>query len=177
MKDRHRDIFGQARVEARLDMLSDAKDKPIQPTTQELDAAAKLAEQSAIEQVGEDSEKRFSAYAKHLEIVKSVRNANPLDDVYRGIDKWILFREDQGLPELPVQVKSSYRDARLYKHGDPNTGRKPDPCFTRLHETEIVINCGRAVKPKAFRRQMMDEVRRIKLALNADPTLTKYIKD
>ena len=169
----NRDVFGQARLEAIL--IANHEAEGMAPA-EILDQVARKAELKAIEDMGEESENRFSVYARRLPIVKSVRNPTPEEDVYRGIDKWILFTENQGLPELPVQVKSSYHDAKRYKYGDPNTGRRPDPCFTRLHGMQIVLNCGRSVKPGTFRKQLHEEMRRIRLTLKGNPSLTKYIQ-
>lgn len=167
----HKDVFGQARLEA---ILKANHETGGMAPAEVLDQAARKAELTAIEKMGEESEDRFSVYARRLPIVKSVRNSTPEEDVYRGIDKWILFTGDQGLPEMPVQIKSSYHDAKRYKYGDPNTGKRPDPCFTRLHEIEIVLNCGRSVKPGAFKKQLHEEMRRIRLTLKGNPSLTKH---
>jgi hypothetical protein len=173
MENRDRDVFGKARREAILDKIHETGGAA---TADVLDQAARTAENRAIEKMGEESEKRFVAYARQTDIVKSVRNANPLEDVYRGIDKWISLRDDQGLPELPVQVKSSYGDRKVYMYGDPETGQKPDPAFRRLHGMEIVVNCGRAVKLKDFKKQLHEETRRIKLMLKGNPFLVNFIK-
>jgi hypothetical protein len=173
MENRDRDVFGRARRDAILDKIHETGGTA---TSDVLDEAARIAQNRAIEKMGEESERRFVAYARQTDTVKSVRNASPEDDVYRGIDKWITLREDLGLPELPVQVKSSFHDARLYKQGDANTGRGPDPAFTRLHGMEIVLNCGRSVKLKFFKKQLHEETRRIKLMLKGNPSLVNFIK-
>ena len=177
MENRDRDVFGRARSEAVLDAIHNSINETGKtPSTDVLDQVGRKAVNKKIEEIGEESEGRFVAYARLTDIVKSVRNSKPLDDVYRGIDKWIQLRDAEGLPELPVQVKSSYKDARLYKQGNPNTGEKPDPAFTHLHGIEIVVNCGRAVNLKAFKKQLRMEVRRVKLMLKGDPSLTNFIK-
>jgi hypothetical protein len=169
----NRDVFGRARQEAMLDAIRETGGTA---TAEILDKAAKKAQSDAIEKMGEESERRFNAFARKTDCVKYVRNSSPLEDVYRGIDKWMQLREDQGLPELPVQVKSSYKDVRLYKYGDPNMCTKPDPAFTHLHGIEIVLNCGRSVNLKAFKKQLHEETRRVKLTLKADPSLVRFIK-
>jgi hypothetical protein len=173
MENKDRDVFGRARQEAVLDKIHETAGTA---SAQVLDQVARKAEGRAIEKMGEESERRFVAYAKRTDIVKFVRNASPQDDVFRGIDKWVTLSEDLELPELPVQVKSSFRDVRLYKYGDPNTGRKPDPAFTHLNGIEIVLNCGRAVNPKNFKKQLHEEIRRIRLTLKGNPSLADSIK-
>ena len=169
----NKDIFGQARQEAIFNTIHESGGTA---TAEVIDKAARKAESEAIIKIGEESEEKFDTFAKLTDIIKSGTDSSSYEDVYRGIDKWVLLREDQELPGLPVQVKSSYRDCRLYKYGDPNKGIKPDPAFIRLHGIEIVLNCGPSVKPKAFRKQLHEEIRRIKLTLKGDPSLIKFTK-
>ena len=177
MENRDRDVFGRARTDAVLDAIHDSiSETGKTPPTDVLDQVGRKAVNKKIEEIGEESERRFVAYARLTDTVKSVRKSKPLDDVYRGIDKWIQLRDTEELPELPVQVKSSYKDVRLYKQGNPNTGEKPDPAFTHLHGIEIVINCGRAVSLKAFKKQLREEVRRVKLTLKGNPSLINFVK-
>lgn len=168
----NRDVFGKARQEAIFDEIHKTEGTA---TTEVLDLVARKAELKAIENMGEESEGRFIAYARRTDIVKTVRNASPQEDVFRKIDKWITLNEE-GLPELPVQVKSSYRDVRLFKYGNPETGRRPDLGFTKLHGIEIVLNCGRSVKLRTFKKQLHEEIRRVRLMLKGDPSLANHIK-
>ena len=176
MKERNnRDIFGRARREACLDLIH-ATDG--MASNADLEQAARIAQQKVIEKVGNGSEKRFVYYALHSGMVKSVRIPDSIEgalgDVYDKIDGWVTLNPEFGLPELPYQVKSSRRDAKLFKEGDPNTKIKPDSGFTRLHGLMIVINSGPSVKQAGFRRQLEEEIQRIKPILKAHPSYANF---
>jgi len=168
-----RDRFGVARREAILDELTVTGGKA---SNKDLDQAARKAELAAIEKVGIESESRFDSFSARFRTISSVRPPTPEEDTYRKIDRWVTFKEELSLPEWPVQIKSSYRDARLFKFGDPNTNKKPDPGFISLHGLIIVINCGPSVKYKSFRRQAYQEITRIKSILDTNPSFIKLIE-
>lgn len=149
------DLFGRARLDAMLEAIGKGK-----KSTEELYEAARMAENNAIQAVGEKSERRFNAYARHLKIVKSVREGSPADDL-NGIDKWITLSDIYKLPELPVQVKSSFKDVRKFK--------KDDRRFLNRRMIEIVVNCGPSVKPRVLKNQLLSEIRRIKDTLGVIP--------
>jgi len=146
-KERH-NAFSNARMNAVFDSIRQGNSSP-----DELIKAAREAELDKIVEIRMKSEKRFKYYAKRLKAIKSFREADPLDDVYEGIDFWVSLDEKFNLPELPVQIKSSFKDVTAFKQGVP---------FERPKGIEIVTNTGPSTKFKGFNRQIFEEISRIK---------------
>jgi hypothetical protein len=166
MKDRVRytDIFGYERRNALLDAIH-ATDGTA--SFDQLKQVVRKAEMKSIEKVGEDSEKKFLKYASHLDNIFFVQNAHPQEDVYKGVDMWIRFKKGEGLPDLPVQVKSSFKDVDAFRENSNYLKRK---CL------EIVINCGPKVTEENFKIQFRGEIKRIKASITANPSLLNSIK-
>jgi len=135
-------------------------------TNQELEKAVRKAETIFVQKIGDRSEKKFMEFAKRIGDIKSVFKPSCEDDVFNGIDMWLKFNDTLGLPNLPVQVKSSDRDVNMFK-----TKRH----YIKHAGMEIVINCGPTVSLKMFRNQLTKEVSRIKNALISNPELYKNL--
>lgn len=153
------------RISAIFDMIrvTDGKALP-----EDLIKAGRIAQKKISDKIGEKSERHFTDLARTFEFVASIRNSNPSDDVYCGIDKWITFTTDQKLPELPVQVKSSPNAVQYYKHGNSSNGNTPDPAFKKLRGLEIVVCCGGMISKIQLKHQLNREIKRIKIILESD---------
>jgi hypothetical protein len=164
-----RDIFKREREKAILETLTKTHSGA---SFEEIEEAKKRAEHEAIQRVGEKSERRFLYYSKNLKrIVERVRPGSFDDDYYNSTDAWLKLSQKFNLPqELPVQVKSSYKDARIFKFGDPDTGREPNKNFIKRNGVMIVVNCGPSVKQRDLKKQFLDEIRRIQGMLGIEST-------
>lgn len=143
-----KDRFSRARVQAILTAYSNGVRDP-----DGLIEAAQNKQREIGITIGIRSENRFDRLALQMPIVKSVRNASPINDAYDGIDKWVEFTPNVNLPPLPVQVKSSDKRVEKYKESRE---------FIALCGMEIVINCGPKISKEEFRKQFNSEVQRIK---------------
>ena len=168
---RNFDLFAQRRLDAMISAHSRGL-----TSSEELVEAARMAEQRAIEEIGAATENRFLTFSKMVKSIKEVRNGTPQEDVYRGIDKWVIFKRHLNLLALPVQIKSSDKDVRKYKYGDPQKNTGPNPGFIKLQGVLMVINCGPSVKPEYFKKQIYLETRRIRNILEVNPSLADLIK-
>jgi hypothetical protein len=136
-------------------------------SSEQLEQAAKKAELKSIEKVGDNSEKRFFKYVSRLEGVFFVQTAHPHEDVYKAVDMWIRFKKSENLPDLPVQVKSSFKDVDAFRE---------NPNYVKRHGIEIVINCGPKISDEDFKHQFNNEIRRIRASLKDNPSLLDPIK-
>jgi prophage maintenance system killer protein len=127
----------------------------------ELTQAAKTAETEAIQAMGFASELRFDKYLAYAKSIKNVRDASCYEDAFEAIDKWLEYENSRDLPELPVQIKSSFKDVREFRK---NTKYK------QRNGIEIVVNCGPSIKYKGLMRQLLSEKRRIRNLLKAYQT-------
>lgn len=175
----NRDAFGQARRDAVLNAIHESiSETGKSPSTDVLDRVARKAEGKVIERIGNQSEKRFVEFASKSLIVKSVVNANPLNDVYDAIDKWTLFIDGFNLPPIPVQIKSSPRGVDVFKYGDPSQNKRPNASFQKLHGLMMVLNCGPSVKnPDLFDKQLRREIGRIVQIMDNDHPAAKHLTD
>ncbi len=160
---KERGVFAQEKLNAMFNLIHETDGKA---KGDDVIRAGEIALHKAIQRVGDNSEIRFTDYAKHLRIVKNVRDSTPDEDVYDGIDKWILFQPEFGLPELPVQIKSSGKDVSLFMNGDPKKGILPDPNYTKAKGIMVVVYCGTSIEKIDLKRQLNCESRRIKRLLN-----------
>lgn len=146
--------ISEARLNFMLDAYSAGKTSP-----QELEAAARGITNRIAARVGKRAEDKFTEFALSLNKVKALRNASINDDVFQGIDKWISFNDELGIPTLPVQIKSSEKGVKEYKKTRQ---------FKNLNEAVIVINCSYKVTKDYFGKQLESETRRILKILNKD---------
>ena len=158
------DRFKRARLRAMLQAQSEGK-----TTNEQLDHAAKQAENRITERTGNQSEKRFEEFALRSPMVKTFTKASALSDVFEGIDGWIKMVDGFKLPPLPVQIKSSFRGVELFKHGDPTQGKKPNSSFERLHGLLLVINSGPTTNLNLFNSQIRREIGRVVHTLEKNP--------
>jgi len=158
---KEKDAFGKARLDGILNALSAGE-----TGNDELREAGRRSELRAIEETGLASEKKFTRYAGNVDFIECVQDAVPYEDVYDGIDKWLRFKEYKKLPDIPVQVKSSFKDVRLFRES---------PKYRQLRGMEIVINCGPSITYEKFLMQLSDEVERIEVSLKNDPSLGRFI--
>ncbi len=158
------------RMKAIFDMIRDTGGKAL---PEDLITAGRIAQKDISDKIGKRSEKRFTQFVESFEFVSSIRNSNPLDDVYCGIDKWITFTSDQKLPELPVQIKSSPNAVQFYKYGDPKNGKAPDTAFTKLQGLQIVVCCGDMVTKNQLWHELNREIKRIKSILESEDKSSK----
>lgn len=172
MKERpRRNRFAEARLSGMLKAQSEGK-----TSNEELEAAAKNAEQKEIGRIGAKSEKMFAEFASKSAIIKSVINPNPWDDAHDAIDQWVVLIDGFNLPPLPVQIKSSETGVNVFKKGDLNKNIKPNRSFTNLDGLMIVVNCGPSVKKQEdFNGQLMREAGRIVRILKTDPSSLKKL--
>jgi ribosomal protein L36 len=161
MKERAKngDIFSHARREAILDTIRDTNGAA---SSDQLEQAARKAESKSIEKVGDESEKKFLKYVKRTKNIMFVQNAHPTDDVYGGVDMWIRFNKEEQLPDLPVQVKSSFEDVDTFRENSN---------YIKRNGIEVVINCGPRISDEDFNRQFNNEIRRIRASLKDNPSL------
>ena len=166
MKERVRpnDIFGYERREAMLDEIHATEGTA---SSDQLELAAKKAESKSIEEIGDKSEKKFLKYAGRIDIIFAVQNAHPQEDAYKAVDMWIRFKKDEELPDLPVQVKSSFKDVDDFRENFN---------YLKRRGIEIVINCGPKISEENFYQQFMGEIRRIKVSIKANPRLLNSLK-
>ena len=161
---RHGGIFSRERREAILDKIHDTEGMA---SFDELEQAAKKAESKSIEEIGDKSEKKFLKYAGRIDIIFAVQNAHPHEDAYKAVDMWIRFKNIEGLPDLPVQVKSSFKNVDEFRE---------NPNYLKRRGMEIVINCGPKVTEENFNQQFMSEIRRIKASIKTNPHLLNSLK-
>lgn len=166
MKERakHGGIFGRDRREAILDTIRDTDGAA---SSDQLEQAAKKAVSKSIEKVGDESEKKFLKYVKGINNIFFVQNAHPTDDVYKGVDMWIRFKKEETLPDLPVQVKSSFKDVDTFRD---------NPNYIKRKGMEIVINCGPKITEENFKQQFNNEIRRITASIKENPSLINSTK-
>jgi len=139
---------------------------------------ANRAEEDYTDKIGEESESRFIEYSKNIKFVKSVSDTHPLEDHLLSIDKWITFDKSLSLPDLPVQIKSSYRGVFVFKNGDSKNFIKPNWVYKHLSGLMVVVNCGPLVKPKEFRLQLLKEATRIRELIDTNHIpADRFIKD
>ncbi|KKS95451.1 MAG: hypothetical protein UV71_C0007G0022 [Microgenomates group bacterium GW2011_GWC1_43_13] len=158
---KERGAFEKARIDGILNALSEGK-----TGYDELSEAGKTSESRAIEDIGLESERRFTRYARQVDFIECVQDAVPYEDAYEGVDKWLRFKPYKKLPDLPVQVKSSFRDVNLFRK---------NPKYKNRGGMEIVINCGPSINYGIFLRQLTLEVNRIKISLEESPSLGRFI--
>ena len=168
-----RDYYKESKLQAIFKLIHDTEGKA---KAEEVDRAGKNAVKKAMDEIGEESENRFTIFAERMAMVEHVRESSAEEDIYGGIDKWILFKPELKLPELPVQIKSSYRQTILFMYGDQKKGILPDPSFSKLHGMMMVMNCGPSVEEGYFKRQIRSEIQRIKQTLKVNPHLSKHLK-
>jgi hypothetical protein len=158
-KLKHGGIVGFDRRMALLDAIHNTEGTA---SSEQLEQAAKKAESKSIETVGDNSEKRFFKYVSRLDGIFFVQTAHPHEDVYEAIDMWIRFKKNENLPDLPVQVKSSFEDVDTFRE---------NPNYIKRNGIEIVINCGPRISDEDFNRQFNNEIRRIRASLKDNPSL------
>lgn len=151
------------RLNAYFDLIRSTDGKA---TNEELELAAKRSENVYIQKIGDRSEKKFMEFAKRVDNVKSVFISSYEDDVFNSIDMWVKFNDSLGLPNLPVQVKSSIRGVRDFRNENK---------YIKIKGLEIVINCGPSVTLANFNQQMREEVARIKNSLQSNPSLYQQL--
>jgi hypothetical protein len=161
---KERDAFARARLDAMLSAHAAGL-----TSNEDLENAAYEAEKRQIERVGVKSERRFDRFCRESEmLVVRVRKGTPLEDVYDATDRWIVLAERYGLPELPVQIKSSFRGVREFKKN--NNG------YSKLAGLVIVVNSGPSISLGNLRTQINDEAKRIQHLLRKYPDLVKLTR-
>lgn len=139
--------LSEARLNFMLDAYSAGKTSP-----QELEEAARGITNRITSKIGKKAEDKFTEFALRSDKIRSLRNASINDDVFQGIDKWVSFNDELGIPTLPVQIKSSEKGVKEYK-----STRQ----FEKLNGAVIVINCSYKVTKDYFEKQLESETRRI----------------
>ena len=128
-----------------------------------LEQAADSAVRRLNQKVGLNSEIRFDIFVSQIRMVKTVRYASSWDDAHKSVDRWVTFKDEFGLPELPVQIKSSNNGVSFFKFGDPERNIKPNREFQKRNGEIIVVNCGYNVTQRDLIRQLQSEMKRVKL--------------
>jgi len=152
---KEKDPFKKARLDGILSALSEGK-----CGYDELKEAGRAAEHEAIEDIGEASEQRFFKFSGHVSFIKNVREATVYEDAYEAIDAWLEFQDCEKLPELPVQIKSSFKDVCEFKRNGK---------FKARNEMQIVINCGPSIAYNGYMTQLKREIGRVRSLINLKP--------
>jgi len=117
-----------------------------------------------IYKIGRKSEKRFLDLIFEYPYASFVRIGSHADDLEQGVDFWLKLDTKFNLPLLPVQVKSSDRDAKRFKKNDTN--------YENAQRTILVLNAGPSVKSKKlFINELEAEINRVRQILENHPNM------
>lgn len=120
---------------------------------EKLDWAAYDAERQFYYKVSRESEQRFRNFSKSHPEIKQIRDSSHEEDVVKGIDDWIEFEDSAHLPDLPVQIKSSFRGVFEFKK---------DRKFRERKDLIIVLNCGPRITQEGYDAQLASELARVR---------------
>lgn len=139
-------VKSDAISQAKVDGVSDPK---------ELEKIGNEAKKAAIEKVGQASEKRYERYIKQYKRVRT-NKASP-DEDRRGIDYWETYHETLQLIDMPVQIKSGWKDVEAFRQ---------DPRYVERDGIFLVFNVGPSITQEMFDEQHSKEIARVRKLLD-----------
>ncbi|HJX46185.1 MAG TPA: hypothetical protein VJ399_03415 [Patescibacteria group bacterium] len=144
----------------RLDAMLEALNKGVK-NPDDILAAADAAQAHFTNRKGWGSEQRFCDYIHVIHVVENtIPSSNKAQE--KGIDFWLKFKENYGLPKIPVQIKSSDERVISFKRS-----RK----YMDLNKAIIVLNVGSYISKTRFRRDFSEEFHRVLFLLRENSAI------
>lgn len=115
------------------------------------------AKRAEMFRIGRESEERFGMYVKSQRHFRYVLDGTHEEDIVHQVDKWLGMEPGSKLPdELPVQIKSSWKDVNAFKLSSK---------FRQRKGIFFVFNCGPSITQQDFDKQFKAESDRIRTIL------------
>ncbi|OGM08963.1 hypothetical protein A2Z67_00675 [Candidatus Woesebacteria bacterium RBG_13_36_22] len=144
----------------RVDAMLEALNKGIK-SSDDLLAAADAAQARFTNRKGWRSEQRFCDYIQTIHTVDGIiPSSNKAQG--KGIDFWLKFKENYGLPKIPVQIKSSAEAVNAFKQCQK---------YIDLKKAIIVLNVSRYISKGKFRREFSEEFDRVLFLIREDSAI------